>query len=201
MASKIIVDQLEKTGGALAALTLPSANATANQVMENDGAGALSWVTPASAGNAIKVACLVDEKANNNAGGTFTSGAWQHRDLQTEYYDTIGITFGTNTFILPAGTFYIDWSCPAENVYSHQARLYNVTSAGVVKYGSSEYAKRSTAQTQSRSFGSATITLGTTATFKIEHRCNTTQATEGFGVCGNFGNVEVYTIVNVMQIV
>ena len=50
MASKIIVDQLEKTGGALAALTLPVANATANQVLKNDGAGALSWSTPASAG-------------------------------------------------------------------------------------------------------------------------------------------------------
>ena len=45
MASKIIVDQLEKTGGALAALTLPAANATADQVLENDGSGALSWVT------------------------------------------------------------------------------------------------------------------------------------------------------------
>ena len=45
MASKIIVDQLEKTGGALTALTLPVANATANQHLKNDGAGALSWVT------------------------------------------------------------------------------------------------------------------------------------------------------------
>ena len=43
MASKIIVDQLEKTGGALTALTLPSANATANQILKNDGSGALSW--------------------------------------------------------------------------------------------------------------------------------------------------------------
>ena len=43
MASKIIVDQLEKTGGALTALTLPSANATANQVLQNDGSGNLSW--------------------------------------------------------------------------------------------------------------------------------------------------------------
>jgi hypothetical protein len=50
MASKIIVDQLEKTGGALTALTLPVANATANQILKNDGAGALSWATTASAG-------------------------------------------------------------------------------------------------------------------------------------------------------
>ena len=208
MASTIKVNTLDSQSGTDVTIAAGKKIAGANtqykvtggasgQVLTNDGSDGLSW---SAAGNTIKVACLVDEKANNNAGGTFTSGAWQQRDLQTEYYDTIGITFGTNTFILPAGTFYIDWSCPAENVYSHQARLYNVTSAGVVKYGSSEYAKRSTAQTQSRSFGSATITLGTTATFKIEHRCNTTQATEGFGVCGNFGNVEVYTIVNIMQI-
>ena len=44
MASKIIVDQLEKTGGTLTALTLPSVNATAGQYMQNDGSGGLSWV-------------------------------------------------------------------------------------------------------------------------------------------------------------
>ena len=43
MASKIIVDQLQKSG--YTALTLPSANATANQILKNDGAGALSWAT------------------------------------------------------------------------------------------------------------------------------------------------------------
>jgi hypothetical protein len=45
MASKIIVDQLEKTTGGLTALTLPSANATASQYLQNNGSGALSWST------------------------------------------------------------------------------------------------------------------------------------------------------------
>ena len=197
MASKIIVDQLEKTGGTLAALTLPSANATANQVLANDGAGALSW---AAAGSAIKVACVVDEKANNTAGGTFTSGAWQQRDLQTSYYDTIGVTIGTNTFEPPAGTFYIDWSCPAEDVNSHQSRLYNITGGSVVQYGSSEFSDTSTARDQVRSFGSGMTTSGSAAVFKVEHRCGATHATEGWGIPCNFGNVEVYTIVKIMQI-
>jgi hypothetical protein len=43
MASKIIVDQLEKSG--YTTLTLPSANATANQYIKNDGTGSLSWAT------------------------------------------------------------------------------------------------------------------------------------------------------------
>ena len=55
MASKIIVDQLEKTGGTLTALTLPSANATANQYIKNDGAGALSWATLPGSGKVLQV--------------------------------------------------------------------------------------------------------------------------------------------------
>ena len=53
MASKIIVDQLEKSG--LTALTLPTGNATANQYIKNDGAGALSWATLPSSGKVLRV--------------------------------------------------------------------------------------------------------------------------------------------------
>lgn len=48
MASKIIVDQLQKTGGSTAALTLPTSNASANEFLQNDGAGALSWASAAA---------------------------------------------------------------------------------------------------------------------------------------------------------
>tara|TARA_R100000808_G_scaffold948_1_gene4566 strand:+ start:3041 stop:3790 length:750 start_codon:yes stop_codon:yes gene_type:complete len=50
MASTLIVDQIQKTGGSTTALTLPTSNASANQYLQNDGAGALSWATVASAG-------------------------------------------------------------------------------------------------------------------------------------------------------
>ena len=53
MASKIIVDQLEKSG--YTTLTLPSANATANQYIKNDGAGALSWATLPESGKTLQV--------------------------------------------------------------------------------------------------------------------------------------------------
>ena len=46
MASKIIVDQVQKSG--LTALTLPTGNASASQYLQNDGAGALSWATVTS---------------------------------------------------------------------------------------------------------------------------------------------------------
>ena len=50
MASKIIVDQLEKTGSTLTALTLPSVNATTGQYMQNDGYGVLGWVAAPQVG-------------------------------------------------------------------------------------------------------------------------------------------------------
>ena len=68
MASKIIVDQLEKSG--LTALTLPVANATANQYMKNDGAGALSWATLPSSGKVLQV---LEDNLNTSVSSSSTS--------------------------------------------------------------------------------------------------------------------------------
>ena len=68
MASKIIVDQLEKTGGALTALTLPSANATANQILKNDGAGALSWTDSSGAVRKMYFTSKVDQQTLSSTG-------------------------------------------------------------------------------------------------------------------------------------
>ena len=43
MASKIIVDQIEKTGGSLIALTLPTGNASAGQVLQNEESASVSY--------------------------------------------------------------------------------------------------------------------------------------------------------------
>ena len=213
MASKILVDEIAPqshatdvtitTGKKIAGANTQYkvTGGTSGQVLTNDGSDGLSW---GSAGNTIKVACLVDQKAANTDGGTFTSGAWRQRDLQTSYYDTIGMTFGTNTFIFPdaAGTYYVDWSCPAFSVENHQSRLYNITSAATVKAGSSAQSKLSTAWSTTRSVGSALVSLSAAATFKIEHRCSSTFASEGLGrKCNSDGTVpEIYTIVKIMQI-
>jgi len=73
MASKIIVDQLEKTGGALTALTLPLANATANQYIKNDGAGALSWATLPGSGKVLQVLQSVKKDTTST---TVSGGTW-----------------------------------------------------------------------------------------------------------------------------
>jgi hypothetical protein len=70
MASKIIVDQLEKSG--FTTLTLPSANATANQYIKNDGAGALSWATLPAGGKVLHIEQVVktDTTSTTAAGGS-----------------------------------------------------------------------------------------------------------------------------------
>jgi len=154
----------------------------------------------------VKVAYLVDEQTSGTNGGTFTNGAWRHRDLNTEYYDTIGVTLSSNEFTLPVGTFYIDWTCPAIVVNQHRSRLYNTTSTTVVKYGTSAYSNPvhdwgyyADAEVSTTSCGSAAVTLTSTATFKVEHRCVTTVATYGFGKASSLAE-EIYTTVKIMQI-
>src|SRR5687768_2319629 len=70
---------------------------------------------------------LVDEKAANTAGGTFTTGAWRTRTLNTEKLDEITSTLASNQFTLPAGTYNIVASAPAFFVSRHQTRLRNIT--------------------------------------------------------------------------
>jgi hypothetical protein len=50
MVAKLVLDQLEKTGGSLNALTLPASNATANQYLQDNGSGVLSWSTVTAGG-------------------------------------------------------------------------------------------------------------------------------------------------------
>jgi len=72
MASTLIVDQIQKTGGSTTALTLPTSNASADEFLQNDGAGALSW---ASAGGGFLG--LVSFESS----GDYTPGTSGHADV------------------------------------------------------------------------------------------------------------------------
>lgn len=145
-------------------------------------------------GTAIEVVVLQDQKAQNTAGGTFTSGAWQTRTLNTEVVDTGGrCTLASNEFTLTAGTYRYRIFAPAWKVNRHQARLFNVTDAVVVQYGTSLYAS-AVGDTQNFSVIEGEFTIATSKAFRVEHRCATTVASQGFGVESNLAT-EVYTTV------
>ena len=146
-------------------------------------------------GNATSAATQLlhvrDEKASGTQGGTFTSGAWQTRTLNTVKTNEIsGASLATNQVTLPAGTYEVDGSTPCYNGQQHQARLYDVTAAAALLLGSSAHADAAN-NVMNYSLIRGRFTLAVQSEVRLEHRCTSTLATTGFGLATSFGT-EVY---------
>lgn len=134
-----------------------------------------------------------DEKAANTDGGTFTSGAWQTRTLNTVKTNEItGASLASNKLTLPAGTYFAFASAPAGIVQEHKIRLYNTTDASTVIAGQNAGAGSTGGSTFVPATLSGRFTLSGTKDLELQHRCGTTRATDGFGLKTNWGEVEVY---------
>jgi len=141
-----------------------------------------------------------EQQASGTAGGGFTSGSFVTRVLNTAVRNVIaGASLASNQITLPAGTYCVEWSAPAQSVGSHATRLFNVTDAAVIETGTSEMGASGTANIQSRSFGTAVFTLSSSKAIRLEHQCQTTRATNGLGVPCSFSAHEVYSWVNVWK--
>jgi len=190
---------IQKLGAGTDAFEIPANDGTSGQYLQTDGTGGLSWQTVS---NPAAVAVLVDEKADGINAGTFTSGSWVTRTLNTEQSDPEGIvTLSSDQFTLGAGTYRIDFHAPAFGVQRHQARLYDVTNTAVVAYGSSERAENATGgETSNRSFGTATVVITGDTVYRLEHRCDTTKTSLGFGYKVNFGTANIFAVVIIHKV-
>ena len=146
-------------------------------------------------------AIIRDEKSNAD-GGTFTSGDWRTRDLNTEVVDADGIvSISSNQFTLQAGSYLIKAVTPAYESAFHQNRLYNITDSSVVDTGSSAYTKVSS-YVQTNSILISRFTIASAKVFEVQHRCETTKASQGFGVRSSAGfttAADIYTIVEIYK--
>jgi hypothetical protein len=141
-----------------------------------------------------------DEKTQNTAGGTFTSGAWRTRTLNTEVSDVGALgSLSSNQITLTAGTYVIRATAPAWTVNRHQARLQNVTDATTVLIGTAAFSSSSGTGAMTESTISGVFTIGASKALELQHQCQTTEATDGFGVGANF-TTEVYTVVELWKI-
>ena len=170
--------------------------------MKTDGSGNLSFASVATPVTPLftKYAVINDTKPYNQGGGTFNSGAWRTRILNTEVFDPDNIvSISSNQFTLQAGTYYIRAQAPAYRVDQHHIRLRNITDSttdGVGSVGMS-----------SSSFASITLSLLTTRftissakVFEIQHYCSTTHNTYGLGIMhGINGTDSIYTIVEIYK--
>ena len=142
----------------------------------------------------VELVLVRDEKTSGTNGGTFTSGAWRTRDLNTIVSDAGShASLATNQITLDEGVYEYEIEATAFRCNSHQARLYNITDAAVVSVGSVAYADSGAdgSSNSSKVFGRMVITAS--KAFEVQHQCSTTAADTGFGQPASFGT-EVYTV-------
>ena len=170
------------SGGGSVSLQAPSSCSNNRVFTIPDLADATLLTSNATLGKFASYAIICDQKGSNDDSGTFTDGADRTRDLNTEISDADGIvSINNNQFTLQAGSYLIKASCPANRVYRHGAKIYNVTDSSLVQEGTSAYADDSTGG-ESRSWVMARVTITGAKAFEIRHRCQSTRATNGFGI-------------------
>lgn len=123
---------------------------------------------------------LLEERTNNTVaiGG---SGLWVKRSLNSNVVDTGSMCILSNNsqFVLLAGTYRFSADAPAEWCAGHQVRLLNVSTNGVVAYGTSEYSSGTNVATRSTVRGR--FTVSSNSVFELQH-------VNGLGTSvGNFG--------------
>jgi hypothetical protein len=128
----------------------------------------------------IKYAKIADLRNWTSASGTFSSGLLRTRALNTKMIDEIGITLSANTMTFPAGRYHILARCPAVEVNSHRAVLYDNTNDVIKEFGTFESVPFSI-QANSYSVIDCFVTIDVPTVFTLRHRGEVSRNNHGFG--------------------
>ncbi len=160
----------------------------------------------AAGGGGFPSIALIQDQKTAAAGGTFTSGAPRTRDLNTIVRNDIGLTLDTNRFTLLAGSYYIRAVCPAMRVGTNQAWLVEdpAGSPTIVIHGTSFVNINDTTDGSDGPGLSAiedVLIVGASTEYEIQHQCDTTKTSNGFGNIGAFQNSpSIFTNLLITQI-
>tara|TARA_Y100000310_G_scaffold36243_1_gene34134 strand:- start:884 stop:1480 length:597 start_codon:yes stop_codon:yes gene_type:complete len=147
-------------------------------------------------------AIICDQKSAGTDGGTFTSGAWRTRDLNTEIADPDGIvSISSNQFTLGAGSYLIKWSAVGARVAKHKSALYDVTGTAYIDYGDVRWGDGYDGEPDP-STGMARVTPSGSNVYEIRHYAQNSYSTYGFGFAGGTdvdSTVEKYTFVEIYK--
>lgn len=191
---------------------LDSSTQVPNARVKWDAPSAIGGTTP-DAGTFTDLTCDVggllggnpllhvrEEQTSGTNGGTFTSGAWRTRTLNTSKTNEIsGASLGSNQITLPAGTYWIEASAPGFVVVFHKAKLYNITDSADVIIGTNCQTGAGDS-VLTRSLVRGRFTIAAQKVFELQHRCSSTLATTGFGQANSFSVVEVYSEVMIWKL-
>ena len=143
-----------------------------------------------------------DHKNSGTSGGTFNSGAWRTRDMNTVQFDegiSGSISAGSNQITLPAGKYIVYYSAPCFGCHGHISAFYNTANSTYLSYGQVAYDQVSTAHDNGWSTGWASFTITANTIFELRHRCANSYGTEGYGRAASLGVDEIYGRVTVWK--
>lgn len=146
----------------------------------------------------LKSILIQDQKSTTTAGGTFTSGAWTARVLNTTEDDTELALLSSNQFTLLPGKYLVEAVAQAKEVNNHALRIEDVTNSAVEILGQTSNANSSGVTNTASLYG--VIVVPETRAFELQHRAETTRATDGYGEANSFGLNEIFATVKITQI-
>ena len=137
-------------------------------------------------------AIFADQKSAGTAGGTATAGDWYQRTINTTIYngDASNIALGTDTFTLQPGSYWIDLGSTLYQCQEARTRLVDTTTAGTPTISVSPCLHASSSSIWSPI--KIRVTPSSAITYRVDYRCNSTQATYGLGDAQSWGEVEQY---------
>ena len=184
-------------GAADVAFKLPNQDGSANEFLKTDGSGNLSFGA-AGGGKFASYAIIADQKSDGTNGGTFTTGAYRTRDLNTEVADADGIvSISNNQFTLQAGSYFIHARMPYIAVGFAKMKLYNVTDSSDTAMSDSGYSSTGVSANLYLDLKTR-VTIASAKAFEIQMAGQVTRADYGFGYSSSFGT-EVYTTVVILK--
>lgn len=142
---------------------------------------------------------LQDQKTQNTAGGTFTSGSLQTRTLNTEVQDTDNLcSLSSNQFTLAAGTYFMLAFLPCFKVNRNYGILYNVTGSATLITGRPAFNGVAATNPVTDAIVSGPFTVAASQALELQHQCATTKTTNGFGLEANFAT-EIYADIHIWR--
>jgi hypothetical protein len=148
--------------------------------------------------NFADMAIFNESQASGTAGGTFTSGSFIKRTLNTTVVNNItGCSISSSVITLPAGTFFVNAFSPANNVNKQKTKLRNTTDSTDTLIGTNCYAN---ADVSCPSNIVGVFTIAASKTFELQARCGITQVTYGLGEPCSYGISEVYSVIQIVRI-
>jgi hypothetical protein len=91
-------------------------------------------------------------------------------------------------------------NAPSFQVNASMARLYNITDSAVVGDNGSTCYNAASDSTIAPAILTVAFTIAATKDFELQHRCETTKSSNGFGVDVSFGGVEVYSQIKIVKV-